>query len=92
MDVLLNIPVWLYTGIYHIWWLLQELPWPAGKDVFKATATFIALYPARIIMGAVMPEKTAAKRVRKRFIDKQAVQPSKTEHQAAASITSIFHH
>jgi hypothetical protein len=79
-------------GVVGFWWLVQTLPWPPLNDVFKGTAMFVLLYPVRIAMGAVIPEKKVSRRVRKRFIDKSATVPSKNEHQAASAISSLFHH
>jgi hypothetical protein len=35
MEQLINIPLYLYEGLYHVWWLIYALPWPTADDWFR---------------------------------------------------------
>lgn len=86
-DLLSNCPMYLYIGLYHIWWFIQTLPWPAPGEYFGSLIIFIALWYPRKIMEKTWLEKPYRKR------RNSTAPPSTKDHQAAASsIGNLFNH
>jgi hypothetical protein len=84
---ILDIPMYLYIGIYHVWWLVEALPWPTWPEIFKSLIVFVLLWRPRKWMETYWLSKPIRKR-RGRIAP-----PSTKDHQAAsASITDLFHH
>lgn len=46
-----------------MWHVIQHLPWPSGSELFATAISFICLYPLRIIMQLVIPEKRIARNI-----------------------------
>lgn len=82
----------LYAGLLGVWWIVQLWPWPMWTDFFKGVALFVGLYPIRIIMGAIIPERQVSRSVRRKYARKNQAVPSKADHQGAAAISSLIHY
>jgi hypothetical protein len=95
MDYLIALyhtPLVIGNGLIAIWGHLYHLPWPPAREFFGSMVIFVSLYPLRIIMQAILPERVVARRVRKYTVHKKTKAPDQDEHQAgAASIGSLFH-
>jgi hypothetical protein len=78
-----------YTGCIAVWHLCLLSPHPSWGELLKSVEVFIVLYPVRLIMKALMPEDTVARRYRRR----KHTAPTAAEHQGATAIASeLFHH
>lgn len=89
LDVMLHAPLYTYHFFTAVVGFVVSLPWPPGKEFFGSMVIFIAIYPVRIVMSVVFPEKQVVKRLYRR----RETVPTDTEHQVGASAASnIFHH
>lgn len=89
MDLILTTALCFYEGCMYLWHLFTLLPYPTWSELFKSVTVFVALYPIRIVMKALLPEDRIARRVYKR----RHTAPTAAEHQGATAIASeIFNH
>lgn len=88
LDVVIHTPLYLYHFGVSVWDAVYNLPWPARSEWFGSLAIFLGLYPVRLIMAVVIPEKKVAKRIYKR---RKSVPTQGEHHSAAAASSNIFH-
>lgn len=75
MELILNIPLFLYNGIVVLWWEFQTLPWPGPDRLFQGVISSFVSY--QILKGPKRWERHYRKDKKKR-------------KKQAASSTSLF--
>jgi hypothetical protein len=89
VDVILRTPYYTYQLLVGVFTFTVGLPWPPATQIFGSAVVFILLYPLKLVMGLILPEKAIKRRVYRR---RGKLEPTSAEHSAGASaVGSIFH-
>jgi hypothetical protein len=93
ITVAVHLPLTTYHVLSHVWQLVVALPWPSAAQVFGAVATYMALFPVRLLTSVVFPERRIARSVRKKVYKRHAsLSRTHSDQLGAASIGGLFHH